>query len=85
LVACETGSEKYPVSVTMAPGLTFKDGTNRAVALHIAGIKGAALIKGAVWTAATLEQHFGILHGGMVREVNRFVQKECPKIAAGTK
>jgi hypothetical protein len=84
-VACEIGSEKYPVSVTMTPELTFRDGTNTAVALHIADIKGATLIKGVVWSAATLEQHFGILHSDMIREVNRFVQKECPKIAAGTK
>jgi hypothetical protein len=84
-VSCEIGSEKYPVSVTMAPELTFKNGTNTAVALHIDEIKGASLIKGVVWTAATLDQHFGILHGDMVREVNRFVQKECPKIVAGTK
>jgi hypothetical protein len=69
----------------MAPELTFKDGANSAVALHIGDIKGTTLIKGVVWTAATLEQHFGILHSDMVREVNRFVQKECPKIAAGTK
>jgi hypothetical protein len=84
-VACEIGSEKYPVSVTMAPELTFKNGTNTAVALHIADIQGATLIKGVVWTAASLEQHFGILHGDMVREVNRFVQKECPKIAGTAK
>jgi len=84
-VACEIGTEKYAVSVTMAPELTYKNGTNTAVALHIADIKVATLIKGVVWSAATLEQHFGILHSDMIREVNRFVQKECPKIAAGTK
>jgi hypothetical protein len=84
-VSREIGSEKYPVGVTIAPELTFKDGTNTAVALHIADIQGTTLIKGVVWTAATLEQHFGILHSDMVREVNRFILKEFPKIAAGSK
>ena len=82
-IACEIGTEKYPVSVSMTPELTFKNGANTGVALHIDDIKGATLIKGVVWTAASLEQHFGILHSDMVREVNRFIQKECPKIAAG--
>ncbi len=84
-VACEIGSEKYPVSVTMAPELKFKDGATTAVALHMDDIKGATLIKGVVWTAATLEQTFGILQGDMIREVNRFIKKECPKVLGETK
>jgi hypothetical protein len=83
-IACEIG-EKYPVSATMAPELKMKDGKNTGVSLHINDIKGEALIKGAVWTAATLEQNFGILEGDMVREVNRFIQKECPKILGDAK
>ena len=43
-------------------------------------IEGAALIKGVVWTAAALERNFGLFEADLVREVNRFVQKECPKI-----
>jgi hypothetical protein len=82
-VACEIGTEKYPVSVSMASEMELKDGTVTNVNLHVDDIQGAALIKGVVWTAATLEQHFGVLQGDMVREVNRFVQKECPKIVSG--
>jgi hypothetical protein len=42
-------------------------------------IDGAVLIKGVVWTAAQLENNFGIFEKDLVREVNRFIQKECPK------
>lgn len=84
-IACEIGTEKYAITATMAPELSFKDGTNTAAALHMDDIKGATLIKGVVWTAAALEHHFGILEGDLVREVNRFVQKECPKIVSETK
>jgi hypothetical protein len=66
----------------MAPELKMKAGKSTAVYLHIDDVKGEALIKGVVWTAATIEQNFGILEGDMVREVNRFIQKECPKIAS---
>jgi len=79
-VGCEIGAEKYQVRATLAPELKFKDGTTTAVSLHMRDIQGAALIKGVVWTAAQLEENFGILQKDMIREVNRFIKKECPKI-----
>ena len=79
-VWCEVGAEKYHVSATMAPELKFKNGSATAVSLHMTDIRGPVLIKGVVWTAATLEENFGILQGDMTREVNRFIRKECPKI-----
>lgn len=84
-VSCEIGSEKYPVSATVAPEMKFKDGSATNVSLHVDDIKGATLIKGVVWTAASLEKHFGILESDMIRGVNRFVQKDCPKIAGSAK
>ncbi len=84
-VACEIGADKYPVSATMAPELKFKSGTATAVSLNMKDIHGAALIKGVVWTAATLESTFGILQGDLVREVNRFITRECPKFLGDPK
>jgi hypothetical protein len=79
-IACEIGTEKYQISAAMAPQLKFKDGATTEVALNVSDIQGATLIKGIVWTAATLEKTFGILQGDMVREVNRFIKRECPRI-----
>jgi hypothetical protein len=84
-VACEIGEEKYPISISSDPEVNFKDGAATAVALHVADIKGTTLIKGVVWTAAELEKHFGLLQSDMVREVNKFIQKECPKILSAAK
>jgi hypothetical protein len=86
-ISCEIdrNGEKYPVSVTMAPELKFKDGKATNASLHMDDIQGATLIKGVVWTAATLEQNFGLLEGDTLREINRFVQKECPKVVADSK
>jgi hypothetical protein len=84
-VSCEIGSEKYTVSATLSPELKFKDGATTAVSLHMADIEGATLIKGVVWTAATLEQNFGLFESDMIREVNRFIKKECPKILGEAK
>lgn len=79
-VACEIGTEKYTISATLAPELTLKDGAVTQGGLHMDDIQGSALIKGVVWTAAALENHFGLFEGDLVRESNRFMQKECPKI-----
>jgi hypothetical protein len=78
-VACEVGSDKYPIRATVSPELEFKSGTVTAASLGIKNIEGAFLIQSAVWTAAKLENNFGIFEKDLVREVNRFVQKECPK------
>lgn len=86
-VSCEIerGSEKYPIKMTLAPQLKFKDGKATNVGLYVDNIEGAALIKGVVWTAAALEQNFGLFESDLVREVNKFVQKECPKRMAREK
>ncbi len=84
-VACEVGTERYELRATMAPELKFKQGATTAVSLHMDNIQGAPVIKGVVWTAATLEEKFGILQNDMVREVNRFIKKECPKILGSAK
>ena len=33
----------------------------------------------AIWTAAKLEDTFGIVHNDLIREINEFVHKRCPK------
>ena len=80
-ISCDIGSggEKYPVKLTIAPELKLKDGKATNAALHIDDIEGAKLIKGVVWTAAALEQNLGLFEGDLVREINRFIDKECPK------
>ena len=41
--------------------------------------RGPAVLKGAIWTAAQLEDTFGIVHSDLIREVNEFVYQRCPK------
>ena len=83
--ACEVGTEKYELRATIAPELKFKQGATTAVSLHMDNIQGAPLIKGVVWTAVKLEENFGLFQKDMVREVNRFIKKECPKILGNSK
>jgi hypothetical protein len=84
-VTCEIGESRYPIKATAAPELKFNNGSDTEASLHVEDIDGAPLIQGAVWTAAKLERHFGLFEKDLVREVNRFIQKECPKFLTAAK
>jgi len=81
---CDIEREKEVVQITvaMAPKFQFKDGKAVKAWLGIGEIKGPAVVKGAIWTVAQLEDTFGIVHADLLREVNRFVHDRCPKRAA---
>jgi hypothetical protein len=80
-VRCDIEREKevMKVSVSMAPKFQFKDGKVTKAWLGIGTIEAPSVVKGAIWTAAQLEDTFGIVHGDLLREVNKFVYERCPK------
>jgi hypothetical protein len=80
-IKCEIERDKevMPISVALAPRFQFKDGKAVKAWLGIGEIKGPAVVKGAIWTAAQLEDTFGIVHSDLLREVNEFVYQRCPK------
>jgi hypothetical protein len=75
----ERGTEVIPISVSMAPRLQFKDGKASKAWLGIGEIQAPAVVKGAIWTAAQLEDTFGIVHSDLLKEINQFVYERCPK------
>jgi len=80
-IRCDVEREKevVPISVTMTPRIQFKDGKAAKVWLGIGEIQAPAVVKGAIWTAAQLEDTFGVVHSDLVKEINRFVYERCPK------
>ncbi|HEX5957652.1 MAG TPA: hypothetical protein VFY92_03220 [Hyphomicrobiaceae bacterium] len=83
-VKCDVEREKevLKISVSMAPRFQFKDGKATKAWLGIGTIEAPTVVKGAIWTAAQLEDTFGIVHGDLIREINEFVHKRCPKTLA---
>lgn len=75
----ERGEEVTPINVALAPKVTFKDGKAHKAWLNIGKIEAPAVVKGAIWTAAKLEDNFGLFHGDIIEEINDFVHKECAK------
>jgi hypothetical protein len=80
-IRCDVEREKevVPISVTMTPRIQFKDGKAAKVWLGIGEIQAPAVVKGAIWTAAQLEDTFGVVHSDLLKEINRFVYERCPK------
>jgi hypothetical protein len=75
----ERDKEVMKVSVAVAPKFQFKDGKATKAWLGIGTIEAPSVVKGAIWTAAQLEDTFGIVHSDLLREINKFVYERCPK------
>ncbi len=84
-VACEVGEEEYDVAADITVDITFKDGVATAVSLGGSDYDGPFFIARALFTAWGMEKRYGSFQGDMLREVNRFTKKECPKVLAAPK
>ncbi len=84
-IKCEVEREKEitPVSVSLKPKIEFKDGKAVKAYLGLGDIEAPAVIKGAIWTVAKIEDTVGLFHGEIIGEVNKFISAKCPKAVAG--
>lgn len=80
-VSCvvERNGETKPVSIKLAPKIKFKNGKAEKIWINLGDMTGPDDVKGTVWTAASLEDTLGIFHKPMLKGVDRFIQKQCPK------
>lgn len=69
--------------ITLAPIIEFKEGKAKKIWVNVTDIKAPGVIKGVVWSAAQLEDSVGLFHRRMIKAVNKFIRKECPKVVAG--
>ena len=77
---CEVEREKevLNISVNIAPRIQFKDGKAVKAWIGVGEIQAPTVVKGAIWSAAQLEDTFGVVHGDLIKEINRFVYERCP-------
>jgi len=76
---CEIEREKEvtTVNVTLQPKITFKDGKAEKVWLNVTSIEAPAVVKGAIWTAAQVEDTIGLFHGDLIKEINELLHEKC--------
>src|SRR5262249_60029791 len=75
----EREAEVLQVNVDLAPRIQFKDGKAVKAWLGVGEIQAPAVIKGAIWTAAKIEDNFAVVHGDLIKEINEFIYERCPK------
>ena len=79
----EREGEVTTINVTLAPKINFKGGKAEKAWLNIKEIDAPSVIKGAIWSAAKIEDNFGLFHSEMISEINELIGQKCPKVMAG--
>ena len=67
------------VTATLSPKIYFKDGKAEKIWVNLTNVEGPAGIKATLQTAAQLADTLGLFHRRMLKSVNRYVERHCPK------
>ena len=67
------------VKATVAPKIEFMDGKADKIWINLKDVEGPAGIKATLQTAAHLADTFGLFHKRMIKSVNRYLERHCPK------
>lgn len=80
-VSCviERSDQVHPVTAKATPKLVFKNGKADKVWINLKELDGPDDIKGTIWIAANLEDSLGIFHKSLIKQINKFIYKKCPK------
>ena len=75
----EQDGQQKPIVATVAPKIVFKDGRAEKVWINLKHIDGPGGVAGWLSAAAQLTDKVGIFHRPMIKSVNRYIYKHCPK------
>ena len=75
----EQDGQLKSIKATVAPKIVFKDGRADKVWINLTHIDGPANITGWLSAGAQLSDRVGIFHRAMVKSVNGYIYKHCPK------
>jgi hypothetical protein len=68
------------VTAVVAPKIEFRNGKADKVWVRLKSVDGPASVTLTLQTAAQLADTFGIFHRQMLKNINRYIQRHCPKI-----
>ena len=67
------------LTATVAPKIVFKDGKAVKVWINLLKLDGPGAITGTLSTAAQLNDSVGLFHRAMLKSINGYIYKHCPK------
>lgn len=78
----EEGSETKNVIIVVAPKIDFADGRANKIWVNLVSTHGPGSITSLVRFAIQLEDGLGLFHHALLKSVNGFIHKSCPKVHA---
>jgi hypothetical protein len=75
----EQDGQLKPIKATVAPKIVFKDGRAEKVWINLVHIDGPGSVTGWLSAGAQLTDSVGIFHRSMIKSVNGYIYKHCPK------
>lgn len=75
----EQDGQAKPLKATVAPKIAFKDGKAEKIWINLLHIEGSTGLKGWLSAAAQLTDSVGIFHRSMIKSVNGYIYRHCPK------
>lgn len=76
----EEGGKPKDVHVLVSPKIEFRDGRADKIWINLKEADGPAGVTALVRLAASLSDKVGLFHAGLVKSVNGFIEKSCPKV-----
>jgi len=67
------------VTATVSPKIWFRDGRAEKIWINLLNVEGPTAIKATLSTGAQLNDTIGIFHHAMLKSVNGYIYKHCPK------
>jgi hypothetical protein len=71
------GKDKYDLTFTIDPVVTFENGKAVKAALHWGSVNGATIAKTAAWSATAVDNTFNVLQGAVIEQINDFFGPNC--------
>jgi hypothetical protein len=78
----EENGKPQDVHVLVSPKIEFRDGRAEKIWINLKEAEGPESVVGLVRLAVNMSDKVGILHPGLVKSVNGFINKSCPKVLA---
>jgi hypothetical protein len=75
----EQDGQLKTIKATVAPKILFKDGRAEKIWINLMHIDGPSSITGWLTAGAQLSDSIGIFHRPMIKSVNGYIYKHCPK------
>jgi hypothetical protein len=75
----EQDGQVKTVTATLAPKIVFKGGKAEKVWVNLLNVEGPPGIKATLSTAAQLNDTIGLFHRALLKSVNGYIYKHCPK------